>query len=60
MQRDEEDKDKYMEKINNLNFNYPEFGVIEQEAGTKRFIICEAMDSKNECNRNNRQIGTIW
>ena len=27
------------EKINNLNFNYPEFGVIEQEAGTNRFIM---------------------
>lgn len=27
------------EKINNLNFNYPEFGVIGQEAGTNRFIM---------------------
>jgi len=27
------------EKINNPNFNYPEFGVIEQEAGTNRFIM---------------------
>jgi hypothetical protein len=27
------------EKINNLNFNCPEFGVIEQEAGTNRFIM---------------------
>lgn len=27
------------EKINNLSFNYPEFGVIKQEAGTNRFII---------------------
>lgn len=27
------------EKINNLNFNYPEFGVIEKEAGTNRFIM---------------------
>ena len=27
------------EKINNLNFNYPEFGVIEQEAGINRFIM---------------------
>ncbi|MEX0997842.1 MAG: KilA-N domain-containing protein [Flavobacteriaceae bacterium] len=27
------------EKINNKNFNYPEFGVIEQEAGTNRFIM---------------------
>jgi len=27
------------EKINNQNFNYPEFGVIEQEAGTNRFIM---------------------
>ena len=27
------------EKINNLNFNYPEFGVIELEAGTNRFIM---------------------
>lgn len=27
------------EKINNSNFNYPEFGVIEQEAGTNRFIM---------------------
>jgi len=26
-------------KINNLDFNYPEFGVIEQEAGTNRFIM---------------------
>lgn len=25
------------EKINNPNFNYPEFGVIEQEAGVNRF-----------------------
>jgi hypothetical protein len=27
------------EKINNTNFNYPEFGVIEKEAGTNRFIM---------------------
>lgn len=27
------------EKINNSNFNYPEFGVIGQEAGTNRFIM---------------------
>jgi hypothetical protein len=27
------------EKINNLDFNYPEFGVIEQEAGVNRFIM---------------------
>lgn len=27
------------EKINTSNFNYPEFGVIEQEAGTNRFIM---------------------
>lgn len=27
------------EKINNGSFNYPEFGVIEQEAGTNRFIM---------------------
>ncbi len=27
------------EKINNQSFNYPEFGVIEQEAGTNRFIM---------------------
>lgn len=27
------------EKINNLNFNYPEFGVIEKEEGTNRFIM---------------------
>lgn len=27
------------EKINNLTFNYPEFGVIEQSAGTNRFIM---------------------
>jgi len=27
------------EKINNSDFNYPEFGVIEQEAGTNRFIM---------------------
>lgn len=27
------------EKINNADFNYPEFGVIEQEAGTNRFIM---------------------
>ena len=27
------------EKINNINFNYPEFGVIEKEAGTNRFIM---------------------
>ncbi len=27
------------EKINNKDFNYPEFGVIKQEAGTNRFIM---------------------
>ncbi len=27
------------EKINNVDFNYPEFGVIEQEAGVNRFIM---------------------
>jgi len=27
------------EKINNLSFNYPEFGVIEKEAGINRFIM---------------------
>ncbi len=27
------------EKVNNLNFNYPEFGVIEHEAGVNRFIM---------------------
>jgi hypothetical protein len=27
------------EKINNPHFNYPEFGVIEQEAGVNRFIM---------------------
>jgi len=27
------------EKINNANFNYPEFGVIEHEAGVNRFIM---------------------
>lgn len=27
------------EKINNPSFNYPEFGVIEQEAGINRFIM---------------------
>ncbi|WP_336834520.1 KilA-N domain-containing protein [Sphingobacterium siyangense] len=27
------------EKINNSDFNYPEFGVIEQQAGTNRFIM---------------------
>jgi hypothetical protein len=27
------------EKINNTNFNYPEFGVINQEAGINRFIM---------------------
>lgn len=27
------------EKVNNSYFNYPEFGVIEQEAGTNRFIM---------------------
>jgi len=27
------------ERINNSNFNYPEFGVIEQDAGTNRFIM---------------------
>lgn len=27
------------EKINNSDFNYPEFGVIGQEAGTNRFIM---------------------
>jgi hypothetical protein len=27
------------EKINNSGFNYPEFGVIEQEAGVNRFIM---------------------
>ncbi len=27
------------EKVNNPDFNYPEFGVIEQESGTNRFIM---------------------
>jgi hypothetical protein len=27
------------EKINNRNFNYPEFGLIGQEAGTNRFMM---------------------
>jgi hypothetical protein len=27
------------EKINNPGFNYPEFGVIAQEAGTNRFMM---------------------
>ena len=27
------------EKINNLDFNYPEFGVIEHESGVNRFIM---------------------
>ncbi|MBS1573611.1 MAG: KilA-N domain-containing protein [Bacteroidetes bacterium] len=27
------------EKIKNLDFNYPEFGVIGQEAGVNRFIM---------------------
>jgi hypothetical protein len=27
------------EKVNNPDFNYPEFGVIGQEAGTNRFIM---------------------
>ena len=27
------------EKINNIGFNYPEFGVIEQESGVNRFIM---------------------
>lgn len=27
------------EKINNPNFNYPEFGVIEQDSGVNRFIM---------------------
>jgi hypothetical protein len=27
------------EKINNSSFNYPEFGVIEKEAGVNRFIM---------------------
>lgn len=27
------------EKINNPDFNYPEFGVIENEAGVNRFIM---------------------
>lgn len=27
------------ERINNLNFNYPEFGVIGHESGTNRFIM---------------------
>lgn len=27
------------ENINNPNFNYPEFGVIAQEAGVNRFIM---------------------
>jgi hypothetical protein len=26
-------------KINNKDFNYPEFGVIEKSAGTNRFIM---------------------
>jgi len=28
------------ERINNPDFNYPKFGVIEQEAGTNRFKCC--------------------
>ncbi len=28
-----------MGKINNTDFNYPEFGVIEKNAGTNRFIM---------------------
>jgi hypothetical protein len=27
------------EKINSQNFNYPEYGVIEQESGVNRFIM---------------------
>ena len=27
------------EKVNNLHFNYPEFGVIGKEAGTNRFVM---------------------
>jgi hypothetical protein len=27
------------EQLKNPNFNYPEFGVIEQEAGVNRFIM---------------------
>ena len=27
------------ESLNNPNFNYPEFGVIEKEAGVNRFIM---------------------
>ena len=30
---------RFWEKINNPNFNYPEFGVISQEAGVNRFIM---------------------
>lgn len=39
------------EKINNPNFNYPEFGVIEQNAGTNRFIMSvgQWIDRTNAC-----------
>jgi hypothetical protein len=30
---------RFWEKINTPNFNYPEFGVISQEAGVNRFIM---------------------
>jgi len=37
------------EKINNKDFNYPEFGVIEQSAGTNRFIMSAGQWIKRTC-----------
>lgn len=36
------------EKINNPNFNYPEFGVIESESGVNRFIMSAGQWGYNE------------
>jgi len=35
------------EKLNNPDFNYPEFGVIEQEAGVNRFLFRKKCRKKN-------------
>ena len=42
------------EKLNNTDFNYPEFGVIEQESGVNRFIMSvgQWVERTNACGLN--------
>jgi hypothetical protein len=49
------------ENINNPNFNYPEFGVIEREAGTNRFIMSVGQwrDSNPDKSGNIRDYATL-